>query len=304
MTSLPKDLGASMQARLRNLAQQRGDDVQLLLTQFVLERLLHRLAASAHAHQFLLKGAMLFAAWTKVPHRATRDLDLLGHCTPELDRLVGIFREIVAQAVEPDGVSFDANSVQAARIREDQLYQGVRVTMTATLATARIGVLVDIGFGDAVHPAPIELVYPSLLGLPATRLRAYPRETVVAEKFQAMVSLGELNSRMKDFYDVFTLAHQFDFDAAPLAGAIRATFTRRNTDLPEREPIALLTEFAERKDKQVQWSAFGRRTKLLDAKATLTAVVGSLHEFLWPIVRGLRNEQTMPRAWAAGGPWS
>lgn len=224
MTKPPKDLGASIQARLRNLAQQRGDDVQLLLTQFVLERLLHRLAASAHAHLFLLKGAMLFAAWTNMPHRATRDLDLLGHGSPEVNRLVGIFRDVVAAAVEPDGVSFDPTSIQAARIREDQLYQGVRVTMTATLATARVGVQVDIGFGDAVHPGPVELEYPSLLGLPTTRLRAYPRETVVAEKFQAMVSLGELNSRMKDFYDVFTLARRFEFDANSLAGAVRATF--------------------------------------------------------------------------------
>ncbi len=304
MTQQRKDLGASMQARLRNLAKQRGDDVQLLLTQFVLERLLHRLATSAHAHQFLLKGAMLFAAWTKVPHRATRDLDLLGHGTPELPRLVGIFQEIAAQTVEPDGVTFDVGSVQAARIREDQIYQGVRVTMTATLATARINVQVDIGFGDAVHPGPVELTYPSLLGLPATRLRAYPRETVVAEKFQAMVSLGELNSRMKDFYDLFVLARQFEFDAISLAGAVRATFARRTTDLPEREPIALRMEFAERKDKQVQWSAFVRRGKLLDANITLAAVVLSLHTFLWPIVSGLRNELAMPRQWPAGGPWS
>jgi hypothetical protein len=303
VTKPPKDLGASMQARLRNLAQQRGCDVQLLLTQFVLERLLHRLAASPHASLFLLKGAMLFAAWTKVPHRATRDLDLLGQGPPELGRLVEIFRDIVAVTIEPDGVSFDATTVQAARIREDQPYQGVRVTMAATMATARVGVQVDIGFGDAVHPGPVDLDYPSLLGLPTTRLRAYPRETVVAEKFQAMVSLGELNSRMKDFYDLFTLARQFEFDATALAGAIRATFARRTTDLPEREPIALRKDFAELKDKKVQWSAFARRGKLVDPDITLTTIVLSLHQFLWPIVCGLRGARPMPRAWPAGGAW-
>ncbi len=304
MTRQPKDLGASVQAKLRNLAQQRGDDVQLLLTQFVLERLLHRLAASPHAGTFLLKGAMLFAAWTKVPHRATRDLDLLGQGDAELPRLVTIFRDIVLTNVEPDGVSFDSASVQATRIREDQIYQGVRVTMNATLATAKIDVQVDVGFGDAVHPGPIVVNYPSLLGMPTPKLRAYPRETVVAEKFQAMVSLGELNSRMKDFYDLRVLAAQFPFDADSLGGALRATFLRRSTDLPQTEPIALRDEFAKRKEKQLQWSAFLRRSRLLEPQVPLIEVVRSLRTFLWPLVCGLRGASAMPRRWLAGGPWS
>jgi hypothetical protein len=222
VTRTPKDLGLSAQARLRNLAQQRGDDVQVLLTQFVLERLLHRLVASTHASDFVLKGAMLFAAWTKVPHRATRDLDLLGSGAPDPERLAQVFRVVCATAVEPDGVSFDTASVRSARIREDQVYEGIRVTLNATLATARIGVQVDIGFGDTVHPGPVELAYPSLLGLPTPRLLTYPRETVVAEKFQAMVSLGELNSRMKDFFDLFTLAAQFESTAAPSSSDLQS----------------------------------------------------------------------------------
>lgn len=304
MTKPPKDLGASIQAKLRNLAKVRGDDVQLLLTQFVLERLLHRLAASAHADQFLLKGAMLFATWTKVPHRATRDLDLLGHGQADLERLATIFRQVAATHVEPDGVRFESASVQAGRIREDQLYEGVRVTMNAKLATARIDVQVDIGFGDAVHPGPVDVQYPSLLGLPTPSLRAYPRETVVAEKFQAMVSLGELNSRMKDFYDLHVLAGQFAFEAAALGGALRATFERRSTDLPESEPIALRDQFAERKDKQVQWQAFVRRSRLVAPEVTLAEVVRGLRQFLWPVVCGLRGSTNMPRSWKAGGPWT
>jgi hypothetical protein len=304
VTRRPSDLGASAQAKLRNLAQARGDDVQVLLIQFVLERPLCRLAASAHARDFLLKGAMLFAAWTRVPHRATRDLDLLGTGQPDLGRLEQVFRAIVTTSVEPDGVTFDADSVQAARIREDQLYQGVRVTMTAALGTARIGVQVDVGFGDAVHPGPIELHYPSLLDLPTPRLLAYPRECVVAEKFQAMVSLGELNSRMKDFYDLFTLAGQFAFDGPSLASAIAATFARRQTDLPHQEPIALRPDFAALRDKPVQWRAFVRRSRLLDETVTLDEVVAQLHRFLWPIVGGLISVRTAPRSWPAGGPWA
>jgi len=304
VTRQPKDLGASVQAKLRNLARERGDDVQLLLTQFVLERLLHRLAASPHAGTFLLKGAMLFAAWTKVPHRATRDLDLLGQGDAELPRLVTIFRDIALTNVEPDGVAFDSSSVVATRIREDQIYQGVRVTMNATLATAKIDVQVDVGFGDAVHPGPVVVNYPSLLGMPTPQLRAYPRETVVAEKFQAMVSLGELNSRMKDFYDLRVLAAQFPFDGDSLGGALRATFLRRSTDLPQTEPIALRDEFAERKEKQLQWSAFLRRSRLLEPQVSLLEVVRGLRSFLWPLVCGLRGATAMPRRWPAGGPWS
>ena len=293
-----------MQARLRNLAQQRGDDVQALLIRFVLERLLHRLAASRHGDEFLLKGAMLFAAWADAPHRATRDLDLLGHGTPDLDRLAEAFRDIAATVVEPDGVVFDAGSVQAARIRDDQLYLGVRVTLAASVATARVSVQVDVGFGDAVRPAPVELRYPSLLGMPTPTLRAYPRETVVAEKFQAMVSLGELNSRMKDFYDLFTLAQRFAFAGAPLGDAIRATFERRSTELPRQEPIALRPEFAALRDKGTQWRAFVRRSRLLTAEVEFADVVASVHAFLWPVVRALAAGQAPPTSWRAGGPWS
>jgi hypothetical protein len=304
VTRRPRDLGLSAQARLRTLAQARGDDVQVLLTQFVLERLLHRLAASPHAGDFVLKGAMLFAAWTRVPHRATRDLDLLGSGAPDPERLVQVFRAVCATAVEPDGVSFDAASVRATRIREDQVYEGIRVTLNAALATARIAVQVDVGFGDTVHPEPVRLAYPSLLGLPTPRLLTYPRETVVAEKFQAMVSLGELNSRMKDFYDLFTLGGQFDFAGPVLGEAIRRTFARRVTELPDEPPIALRAEFAGLSDKQVQWLAFVRRGRLLDKEVTLAEVVARLHAFLWPVVRGLRGTQSIPQVWSAGGPWS
>lgn len=276
----------------------------MLLTQFVLERLLHRIAASAYAGEFLLKGAMLFAAWTGGRHRATRDLDLSGRGTSEVPHLVQVFREVASLSVEPDGVVFDASSVRAERIREDQVYEGVRVTMVARLSTARVGVQVDVGFGDAVHPAPEELQYPSLLGLPTPRLRVYPREVVVAEKFHAMVSLGEVNSRMKDFYDIQTLAERFAFAGDRLAGAIAATFARRGTELPQVEPVALRKEFANLRDKSAQWKAFVGRTRLVPGDMTLDEVVSRLHEFLWPVVRGARGSGPMPGSWPAGGPWS
>lgn len=193
--------------------------------------------------------------------------------------------------------------MRVGRIREDQIYEGLRVTLDASLASARIAVQVDIGFGDAVHPAPIELQYPSLLGLPAPRLRTYPRETVVAEKFQAMVSLGELNSRMKDFYDLATLAARFAFAGPVLAEAIQATFDRRKTEVPPQPPVALRAEFAALRDKQTQWRAFVRRTRLLEPGIALDDIVARLHAFLWPIVRGLHDGRAMPQSWHPGGPW-
>jgi hypothetical protein len=171
------------------------------------------------------------------------------------------------------------------------------------MATARIGVQVDVGFGDAVHPAPVKLQYPSLLGLPTPRLRAYPREAVVAEKFHAMVALGELNSRRKDFYDLSVLAGGFRFDGARLGASIRATFDRRATDLPIEQPIAMRREFAALPGKDAQWRAFVRRSRLLDGVVPLVDVVGRLREFLWPIVGALVVGAAPPTTWQPGGPW-
>lgn len=302
MTRPPKDLGASVQARLRNVARQRSEDVQVLLLQFVLERLLHRIACSTYRRDFVLKGAMLFTAWTRVAHRATRDLDLLGTGVPDLNRLAAIFRTICTIEVDPDGVAFDAGTVVASRIREDQLYEAVRVMLTASVGSARINVQVDIGFGDAIHPAPVEMSFPTILDQPAPLLLTYPRETVVAEKFHAVVSLGLLNSRMKDFFDLTVLCRQFPFAGRPLGEAIAATFARRQTELPDSEPVALSAAFTEATDKQVQWAAFVRRNRL--AGGDLATVVSQLREFLWPVVMGLHGRRPMPQQWPAGGPWS
>ena len=301
MTRAPRDLGASVQARLRNVAKESGDDVQLVLTQFVLERLLWRLCASAYHDQFVLKGALLFFAWTSLPHRATRDIDLLGAGSADEARLTTTFRNICGTEVEPDGTTFDPDSVVLSRIREGQSYEGWRVILRASVGTARIDVQVDIGFGDAVHPAPKRLRLPTLLDMPAPTILAYPRETVVAEKFEAMVSLGLLNSRMKDFFDLHFLATSFSFNGGELAQALRGTFARRQTTLPVEPPIALSDAFAGDANKNVQWRAFLSRTGLGDGMA-LEEVVTFLRGFLWPVVRTAPDRGT-PECWPAGGPW-
>lgn len=249
----PANIGASIRARLLNLSRERNQPFQLLLTRYVLERLLFRLSQSAYRDRFVLKGAMLMAAWFDDPHRPTQDLDLLGFGNPDPDAMLAVFRDVCGVAFD-DGVVFDGAALTIEDIREDMEYGGLRLKTFASLDGARIRVLVDVGFGDAAVPEEREL--PVLLDLPAPRLRVYPPEAVIAEKFQAMVVLGRANSRMKDFYDIWVLATMREVEGDRLASAIRATFDRRDTAIPDALPDALTPAFAEDVQKQQQWSAF------------------------------------------------
>lgn len=202
MTKKPTNVGASVRARLLRLARERGEDFQLVLTRYASERLLYRLTSSRHASRFVLKGAALFTLWTGRAHRATRDLDLLGFGDSTEPHVRAVFADVLAGDVCDDGVRFDEDSLEVGPIREEQEYGGVRVVVIARIASAKVRLQVDVGFGDAVTPEAAMVEFPTLLDFPAPRLRAYPRETVVAEKVEAMVQLGLANSRMKDFYDL------------------------------------------------------------------------------------------------------
>jgi predicted nucleotidyltransferase component of viral defense system len=257
MPDRPRNVGASVRQRLLNLAHARGQPMELLLTRYALERLLYRLSVSPHRERFVLKGAMLLATWFDEPHRATRDVDLLGFGDAAEDALLGTFREIMAVEVD-DGVSFDLKGLRIEAIREEVEYGGSRIRTTAALAGARIPITVDIGFGDAVEPGVEDIDLPVLLDMPSPHLRAYPPETVIAEKFHAMVVLGRANSRMKDYYDVWMLMSAFDIEHARLRRAIVATFARRSTVIPAEVPDGLSDAFATDPGKQRQWDAFAR----------------------------------------------
>jgi predicted nucleotidyltransferase component of viral defense system len=279
MRKPPQNLGASIRARLLNLAKERNQPFELLLTRYTLERLLCRLSSSKYREQFVLKGAMLITSWMDDPYRPTRDLDLLGFGDSDPDAIIGAFREICALKAD-DAVAFDIDGIAVDRIRDKAEYGGLRIKTTATVDGAKVRVLVDIGFGDAIEPGLTEIELPMLLDQPAPRLRAYPYETVVAEKFQAMVTLGRANSRMKDFYDIWTLARSHDFNGDRLARAIAATFARRTTEIPATPPDALTPAFAKDPIKQQQWSAF-----LVDVAVnpgTLAEVIEDLAAFLMP----------------------
>ncbi|MEW7979691.1 MAG: nucleotidyl transferase AbiEii/AbiGii toxin family protein [Candidatus Sedimenticola endophacoides] len=298
-----KNLAASVRDRLLALARERGEDFQLLLTQYGLERLLYRLSQSNYRDRFILKGAMLFVLWGEQPHRATRDVDFLAFGDNSESGLEAIFRELCNVTVEDDGLTLMTDSVQVEVIRDETEYGGIRVKLFGDLAGARIPIQADIGFGDAVTPEAKEIKYPTLLGNPAPYLRAYPRETVVAEKYQALVNLGIANSRMKDFYDLWVIARDFDFDGETLSAAIRNTFSRRQTPLPEHTPSGLSAEFHEDIQKNNQWNAFLRKGALTANPPSLTEVCALLERFLLPPTLAAIDEQEFRAKWKLGGPW-
>lgn len=234
----------------------------------------------------VLKGAMLMATWFDDPHRPTRDVDFLGYVDPTPEAMLATFREICAIEVD-DGIAFDIDALRVELIREELDYGGLRLRTTGQLAAARITIIIDIGFGDAIEPGIDEINFPVLLGLPEPRLRVYARETVIAEKFQAMVMLGLANSRMKDFYDVWILSRSYDFDEDRLSRAIAATFERRDTAIPLDEPMALTQTFATDVVKQRQWAAFVR--DLAIEIPALDTVVADLAGFLMPYARRARE---------------
>ena len=299
----PRNLSASVRARLTNRAKARHENVQLVLLRYAIERLLYRLSRSEYADRFVLKGAMLFNLWADVPYRATGDLDLLGYGDSTAAGLADTFKAISASDVEPDGVEFAANTVRAEPARETDEYQGVRVTLEARIAGARLPIQVDIGFGDVIVPGAQSIEYPALLEFPAPRLRAYPRESVIAEKFQAMVRFAALTSRMKDFYDIWAIATIFDFQGSVLAEAIRATFERRRTTLPRETPDALTSEFADNPTKRAQWQGFLRRTAVAMAPEPLPIVVAAIREFVMPPTAAVAKGVPFESTWPAREPW-
>lgn len=299
---MSSNLPASILARLLTLAKQRGDDYSLLLNRFAMERLLSRLSTSAHADRFLLKGALLFTLWYGDPHRPTRDADLLGFGSDDEANLIDTFREIASMDMD-DGIVFDSESIKADAIREDNTYGGSRIHLLARIASARCTLRIDVGFGDAVTPQPQHIVYPTLLkDFPAPKLRAYPVYTVIAEKYHAMVLLGQANSRMKDFYDLAVIARRTELIGETLAAAIAATFARRQTELPTQRPLALTREFSNDAAKVRQWQAFLNKNRI--TTGSLGDTVALLDLLLWPPTQVAAANSTATALWnPAAGKW-
>lgn len=297
---MPRDtrnIGASVRAQLLTRSRAETIDYQILLTRYALERLLYRLSVSEHRERFILKGALLFVTWIVDPFRPTRDLDLLGYGVNTPESIEDTFKAICSTVVPDDGITFDIEGLTSAPIREDLEYGGVRVQTNAVIDGARIPIQVDIGFGDVITPGPVEMDYPVLLDFPVPHIRTYPVETVIAEKFNAMVALGIANSRLKDYYDLWIISQAFQFDRTGLFAAVQRTFDRRNTPLPVDLPIGLTDQYAEQWD--TRWKTYLKRDRMHAAPAHLNLLIRDLREFLIPVI----FSSDAKFLWHAGGPW-
>ena len=297
----PTNIPASVHQRLLDKSRQTHRPFNELLQYYVMERFLYRLSKSPHAGKFILKGALMFTAWKLESYRPTMDIDLLGKTSNQVDRVVAIATEVCAQPVEPDGLIFNFNTVKGAKIAEDANYEGVRIRFQANLGTARVTLQLDIGFGDVIVPAPQQIEYPTILDFPAPRLRGYSKESIVAEKFESVVTLGLLNSRMKDYFDIWALSRQFDFDGQTLGSAVLRTFSNRGTRIVP-EPVGLTAKFADDPTKKAQWRGFVRKSRL-DTSSDLAEVLLAVARFLQPVATALSAGRTFTGKWAAPGPW-
>lgn len=294
------NVAASVRQRLLNRARADKRPFNELLQYYAMERFLYRLSKSFFSDRFILKGALLLRAWDAPEFRPTMDIDMLGKTSNEEADILSLIRNILIVPVEEDGLVFDSGSLQSEQITEDADYEGIRVRFRGALDSARIVMQIDIGFGDIVYPAPEEAVLPTMLEFPAPKLLCYSRESAIAEKFEAMIKLGFLNSRMKDFYDIWLLSRQFDFTGRDLAEAIRLTFEQRKTAFPVR-----IESFSEDfvNEKQVQWAAFHKKLDQEHIPSDLREIVLHLDGFLAPVISILTTGSTFNHNWLAPGPW-
>jgi len=303
MTKRPhRDIAASVRQRLLNNARERGRPFNELLQYFAMERFLYRLSKSRYANNFVLKGALMFTVWEAPLSRPTMDIDFLGQVNNSIEATVTVIKEICRQKVEPDGITFDLTGIKGESITENAGYEGARVRFHGSLGTAHFTMQLDIGFGDVVIPAPASLEYPTILDLPAPRILGYSKESTIAEKFEAMVKLGALNSRMKDFFDIWLLSRQFDFEGQRLAAAIEKTFSTRGTNI-QSEPIALTNSFAEDPAKVAQWRGFIRKNRLNNVPQDFGEVIKAIAVFLGPVAKTLAADRSFEATWKAPGPW-
>jgi predicted nucleotidyltransferase component of viral defense system len=297
-----RDIGASVRQRLLNKSRTQGRPFQELLQYFAMERFLYRLAKSPYSDRFVLKGALLLTAWRAPQSRPTIDIDLEGRVNNQLDHIKDVVATVCGVDVEPDGIAFNRTSIEVSRIKEDADYEGVRVQFHATLAGARIPMQLDIGFGDVITPEPTVIEYPSLLDFPAPVLRAYPKETVVAEKLEALTALGLLNSRMKDFYDLALLSRMYPFEGERLVKAVSATFRHRATTI-EAEPIGLTQAYCDDPARAIQWRAFVHRSRFSEESGELVRLVTEIRQFALPMLSAIAAGNPFKALWKPGGPW-
>ena len=296
-----KNYFASVHRQLQNKAKETDRPFNELLQYYAAERFLYRFSQSKHKDKVILKGAMMFIVWKAPYARVTRDIDMLGRLHNSMENVMTMVKDVCKIEYPSDGIVFTAETVQVEQIMEENDYKGARVSFTGLLGNARIPMQIDLGFGDVIFPEPENIDYPTLLNMPSPTLKGYPRETVIAEKFHTMMNKGIINSRMKDYYDIWLLSSQFDFDGVTLQQAIEKTFKYRGA-VPA-SPTKLFDEISLDKDKNIQWSAFIRKSGLDTAPKDIKDVIKFIKDFLLPIMEDIIAEKICGLTWKAAGPW-
>jgi predicted nucleotidyltransferase component of viral defense system len=304
MKKKPTNIAASIKQRLLNLSRSRNEDFAYLMERYMLERFLYRLGCCEHSKHFFLKGAMLFSIWSPIPHRATRDIDLMGTGQPDLEQLKHQIGEICGTKVEDDGLKFDHKNIEVSAIREQHLYDGLRVSLYCYLGKAKTRLQIDVGYGDKVYPRPKTSVYPAIFDdQNPPRIKAYQMETSIAEKLHAIVNLGMRNSRMKDYFDVAYLAKHFEFDLLRLSKTVQKTFARRGTKIPSALPLGLTEIFFNDRQKTLQWKAFLKKGGL-PSEDSLKDIVVLISKFLLPTMLNAATKEPIEMTWRSDTGWS
>jgi hypothetical protein len=298
-----KNIAASVRAKLQNRGKETNRPFAELLQYYSMERFLYRLSKSEYAEKFILKGALMFTVWDVPQRRTTLDIDFLSKSSLDPAKLEKVIREVCQVNVPDDGLFFDADTVIGERIKENADYEGVRIKFKGFLERARIPMQIDIAFGDVIYPKPGLIHYPVILDLPEPHLMGYTYESVVAEKFEAMIKLGDSNSRMKDFYDVWLLSRKFDFVGTDLSEAIRKTFKRRKTALPKKIPLFSKDIYDQNSDRQTLWKSFLKKTNTKNTLETLNEIALSIENFLASPIIAIHTGQNFTFKWKAPGPW-
>lgn len=298
-----KNIQASVRGQLQNKAKEANCPFAEVLQYYGMERFLYRLSKSEHSDKFILKGALMFTVWGVPERRTTLDIDFLARYDNQVDNIEKVVKDVCKTLVTPDGLVFDPQGVKGKRIKEDADYEGVRVKFLGFLERSRIPMQIDVGFGDIIYPKTEVVDYPVILDFPQPHLKGYPAESVISEKFEAMIKLGLLNSRMKDFYDIWLMMRQFDFDGSKLVEALKRTFEHRKTPLPEKSPLFAEEIYDEKSDRQALWKAFLEKGDIKHAPEKLSVTAREIEVFLIDPIKTVVNRQAFKKTWKASGQW-
>jgi hypothetical protein len=294
-----KNIEASVRALLQNKAKETNRPFAEVLQYYGMERFLYRLSRSKHADSFVLKGALLFTVWQIPERRTTLDIDFLARYDNQVASIAAVMKDVCNVSVVPDGLVFDSENIQGRKIKENADYEGARLKFPGFLECSRIPMQIDVGFGDIVYPRTKVIDYPVILDSPRPRLTGYPAESVISEKFEAMVKLGLLNSRMKDFYDIWLMMRHFDFSGSNLAGALRRTFKHRQTALPKAKPLFAEEIYDAKSDRQILWNAFLRRGDIKHVPEKLAIIAKIIEDFLIKPLAAIDKGNDFNEVWKA-----